>query len=227
MARDRVYDVDEEAFRAAVAANLSLRGTIRSLGLHDHTNTYKRIRQRIDELQLDTSHFGRSRVMCGYSDEQLRSAVAASRSIRQTLLALGLRGEGGNYRIVRREIARLGVSTAHFTSRGWRRGNTTPVTPARDLSQVLVRGSCASTTSVRKRLLREGLKEYRCELCGLTEWRGAPIPLELDHVNGVNDDHRLENLRLLCPNCHSQTDTYRGRNRRRCEASRVTQLSIL
>lgn len=65
-------------------------------------------------------------------------------------------------------------------------------------------------------ILREGLLEAKCyeEGCGLTEWRGKPISLQLDHINGDNFDHRIENLRLLCPNCHSQTETFAGKNKR-------------
>ena len=54
--------------------------------------------------------------------------------------------------------------------------------------------------------------EYKCQKCGISEWLGNPLTLQLDHINGVNNDHRLTNLRFLCPNCHSQTDTYAGKN---------------
>ncbi len=77
-----------------------------------------------------------------------------------------------------------------------------------------------SRSHVKRRLLSAGLKENRCELCGITEWRGRPISMALHHVNGDGADNRLENLQLLCPNCHSQTENFAGRNRRRvAEAS--------
>jgi 5-methylcytosine-specific restriction endonuclease McrA len=68
---------------------------------------------------------------------------------------------------------------------------------------------------VKLRLLRAGLLKNQCTDCGLTEWQGKPLSMHIDHINGVKDDHRLQNLRMLCPNCHSQTDTYGGRNARR------------
>jgi 5-methylcytosine-specific restriction endonuclease McrA len=68
------------------------------------------------------------------------------------------------------------------------------------------------TNPLRKRLLDEKIKEHKCENCELTNWLGNKIPLELEHVNGVKTDHRLENLKLLCPNCHALTPTYRGKN---------------
>lgn len=80
------------------------------------------------------------------------------------------------------------------------------------LEEILVEGSTYQSNKLRLRLLKAGLKEYRCEKCNNTEWNDQPIPLELNHINGDNSDNRLENLELLCPNCHAQTDSYRGKN---------------
>lgn len=67
---------------------------------------------------------------------------------------------------------------------------------------------------IKRRLFAEGLKEEKCEMCGITDWHGVKIGLELDHINGNSSDHRLENLRILCPNCHATTHTYRGKNKK-------------
>lgn len=69
-----------------------------------------------------------------------------------------------------------------------------------------------SNPAIRKRIEQLSLLEHKCSICGITSWNSSPITLELDHINGVNNDNRLENLRFLCPNCHSQTDTYKGKN---------------
>lgn len=81
-------------------------------------------------------------------------------------------------------------------------------------SEVFVENSTYSRGGIKKRLLRKGIIEYRCGLCPTEDtWQGKPLSLHLDHINGVNNDHRVENLRFLCPNCHSQTETYAGKNK--------------
>ena len=81
------------------------------------------------------------------------------------------------------------------------------------IAELLVGPRCR--THIKLRLLRAGLLQNRCEQCGLSEWQGKPLSVYIDHINGVRGDNRLENLRMLCPNCHSQTETYSGRNLRR------------
>jgi|LakMenEpi03Aug12_release.lakeMendotaPanAssembly.Ray.scaffolds.fasta_scaffold1126710_1 hypothetical protein len=71
-----------------------------------------------------------------------------------------------------------------------------------------------SSYKLKRRLIRDGYKLAKCEICGLTEWNGLPAPLELDHINGLHSDNRLENLRIVCPNCHAQTPTNSGKSTR-------------
>jgi len=68
------------------------------------------------------------------------------------------------------------------------------------------------TNKLRHRLIKEGIKEEKCEVCGITEWSDKKLSFELDHIDGDRTNHRLENIRIICPNCHSQTETYRGKN---------------
>jgi len=112
--------------------------------------------------------------------------------------------------------ARLGLDTRHFMGQGHLRGKSHCWTPRLPLNAILVvNSSYTSIRTLKRRLIADGLLDQRCAECALAEWRGTQLALVLDHVNGNPRDHRLENLRLLCPNCNSQTSTFAGRNKRR------------
>ena len=108
-----------------------------------------------------------------------------------------------------------------FSSCAWsdavRRGAVTRRPRAMPLEQLL--GAPRNRNHLKQRLLELGLKQKACETCGCSEWRGRPLSLALHHINGQSQDNRLENLQLLCPNCHSQTENFAGRNRRRAGAA--------
>ena len=146
----------------------------------------------------------------------LGRAVAENVSLAGVLRTLGYTPSGGMHRYLRAYIADLGLDISHFRGQGWSRGLTLPRgRPRLSLDEILVRNSpYRSTSNLRQRLIAEGLKEARCEHCGLSEWMGRELPLALDHVNGDPTDNRLENLRILCPNCHALTDTWCARNRK-------------
>lgn len=80
------------------------------------------------------------------------------------------------------------------------------------LPELLARGK--SRQNIKQRLIRAGILENRCQECGLSEWRGKRLSVQIDHINGIRNDNRLENLRMLCPNCHSQTETFAGYNKK-------------
>lgn len=108
-------------------------------------------------------------------------------------------------------IARFGFARASYTQ-AVKRGDIVPRDWMIPLEDLLVIGRNTSRSHLKQRLIREGLKENRCEQCGITEWQGNPINMQLHHKDGDGTNNQLENLEFLCPNCHSQTDTYGGRN---------------
>jgi transposase-like protein len=108
----------------------------------------------------------------------------------------------------------FGMANRTFTD-AVRRGAIITRPQGLPMADLLVAGRPRCRSHVKGRLLRSGLKAPRCDECGLEQWRGLALALELHHVNGDGEDNRLENLRLLCPNCHSQTENWGGRGKRR------------
>jgi hypothetical protein len=150
-----------------------------------------------------------------YTDEQFIQAVKESFSVREALKKLGLSPTGGSYKLFVKRCKMLNLDTSHFTGKGHLKNKTHNWAPKIDLSLILVEDSHYNSNSLRKRLIKENYFKYQCCDCLLSEWRGEPIRLELEHINGVNTDNRIENLKILCPNCHSLTDTYRGKNKKK------------
>lgn len=150
---------------------------------------------------------------CRYGEEEARRAVGASRSYSEALRRLGLRPAGGNHRTLKKYIGLWGLSTAHFAPNWTLRSDFRTV--GIPLAEVLVRDSTYSRGTLKRRLYADGLKAPVCEVCGQDEtWRGQRMAMILDHINGVADDNRLENLRIVCPNCAATFETHCGRKNR-------------
>ncbi|MEK7212798.1 MAG: HNH endonuclease signature motif containing protein [Patescibacteria group bacterium] len=151
-----------------------------------------------------------------WTELQLEKAVASSSSLRQVLKKLGLREAGGNYDQVKKYIKEYKLETKHFKGRAWNKGLRGIGKPLIPLKDILVKNSYYQSFKLKNRLFREGLRQQYCEQCGWAKkTENGYLPLELDHVNGDRHDNRIENLRVLCPNCHSLTTNHRGRGGRK------------
>lgn len=159
-----------------------------------------------------------------WTDDELIEAVKVSRSYRAVLMKLNLIPAGGNYDQVKRRINDLAISVEHFTGKGWNIGGIFIPTPAKPIELLLVRDSEVQSFKLKAKLFARGKKTRKCEICGWAEMASdGRIPLELDHINGNRRDNRLENLRILCPNCHSLQPTHRGKNKRVALSGKVVE----
>jgi hypothetical protein len=187
---------------------------------------------RIRELELDVSHFHGSLTaqIEAIPTEALRSAAVTCLSVAQMCTRFGFAPKGRSHDRFSKRLDREQIDTSHFRGSGWSRGDTA-ATDARVAAGVAKRSLpdevvfsenspyvTSSGPKPIKRLLSKGWV-YACAICGISDWLGEPLVLHLDHKNGIHNDNRLVNLRLLCPNCHSQTDTYCNRTR----ASRASE----
>ena len=147
------------------------------------------------------------------------------KNINQILYILGKKNTNEYYKQIRRILEENKVDISHFDSKYKLDGIRDKI----PIEKYLVNGSTISISKLREKLLKEKLKEYKCENpeCGLTEWHGKPIPLQLHHINGNRTDNRLENLQMLCPNCHAMTDNYCGKKLKKVKKSKPIASKII
>ena len=147
-----------------------------------------------------------------YTKQLLGPIVEQCRSWAEVCRKLEVSSRTGAQSYIAKVAKAYDLPTTHFTGKAWNKGKTFP--HKQPIEKYLVANSPCNSNYIKKRLIKEGFKKQECELCGLTDWQGAPAILELDHINSDHFDNRLENLQLLCPNCHAMETRRRLVDRR-------------
>ncbi|MFD3697181.1 HNH endonuclease signature motif containing protein [Streptomyces sp. NPDC058646] len=207
----------KERLTEAAEGARTLSEALERLGVDPASGSREYIRRRMKQLGVDLSHFERDGVK--WTKEVLAEAVAASTTMCEVLRHLGLEVVGGHHTHISRKVKAFGIDTSHFAPpprtahmRENRRRRSAEEILREDRSPKAAR---VHNTRLRRALLESGREEH-CALCGMDgTWLGQPLSLEIDHIDGDWRNNRAGNLRFLCPNCHSTTDTYRGRGKAR------------
>ncbi|QYA94478.1 HNH endonuclease [Streptomyces anulatus] len=201
-----------ERLAEVAASSRTLSEALTKLGMDPKSPTRRYVRDRMRKMGIATQHFEREGAR--WTKEALQTAVASSTTMCEVLRRLGVEVVGGQHTHISRRVKALGIDTSHFSA---------PVR-SRDVRRRRPEDLLVESLSLERRIPGERLKRAmialgapeRCSLCGTGRiWRDRPLPLEVDHIDGNWRNNRPQNLQLLCPNCHSTTDTYRGRGKGR------------
>lgn len=150
------------------------------------------------------------KILDKFEPSKIKEILNESKSFREFLLKIESSTNGsGSYRSIKKQLLSLGIEIPKFDKRG-------VFSPKSKDEDIFIKSSTFSRQHLKERIIKNGLIEYVCSECGNDgEWNGKLLKLQLEHKNGINDDNRLENLTFLCPNCHTQTETYGGKGNKK------------
>lgn len=209
----QVRDVSDKEFLKAVGNSTTIQGLLQALGCKDHARNRDEAKRRIKETGEPALHIltrKRSAIWTDKNDKEFVELVKSVNSVADILKIYGYSGRGRNYDAVNQRIKILKIDTSHFGFTTIKNQKTVP------LDDIIVKNLHPNYKSspLRRRLIAAGIKKNKCEICGIEEWNNSPLQCHLDHVDGNPENNLLTNLRILCPNCHSQTETFAGRNKK-------------
>ncbi|MFD9359925.1 HNH endonuclease [Streptomyces sp. NPDC060031] len=204
----------KERLAAAASTSRTLTEALEQLGVDPKSGSRRYLYDRMRKLGVNVAHFEREGEK--WTREVLEDVVALSKNMCEVLRRLGLEVVGGHHTHISRKVKAFGIDTSHFAPTSLAGRPKTRRTP----EAILVKQNGPHTRRAQSEHLKWALSALgvpeQCARCGIQPvWQGHPLPLEVDHIDGDWRNNQPANLRLLCPNCHSTTDTYRGRGKGR------------
>lgn len=151
-----------------------------------------------------------------YNKELLEPIVLKSKCWSDVCRFVNVKPSTGAQTYIKKKVIEFGIKYSHFTGRGWKKGKTFL---KKDALTYCYNGSKINSHRLKNKLIRDGYKDNKCEKCGLFDWFGDELPLELDHIDGNHNNNEFENLKILCPNCHA----IKTRKDRKCRSSRMVK----
>lgn len=205
--REKIEALSGKKLASKVRNSNSFAELYRNLEVADNGTLREVVKNQLDKYKIKTSHFGSLKEEDIEYIEKIRQACKVSKSVYGVIKNLGLRSTGSRHQEIKRIIKNNKIDISHFTGRASNR-----LRFKKPLNELLQYDTEVESSHLKKRILQENIIENKCSRCNISEWQGEKLSLILDHISGDRRDNRLENLRLLCPNCNSLTDTFSGRN---------------
>jgi hypothetical protein len=204
--------ITKELLIDLVKNNESIKDILNNLDLSLSTKNYKKLKQYLSDFNIDYNFKFSVRENGNniYTEDKLKSIAKISYTYKDMCKNLGLSTTGNNNKTIKKYIERFNIDISHFNPH---RNSFKNLKNKKLIKDILVQNSTYTCTSnLKERLYKEDLKQKKCELCSQSEeWRGKKMSLILDHINGVNNDNRIENLRIVCPNCNATLPTHCGK----------------